>query len=436
MVCKFEGVMCNVGKYVGGVVIVLIKIIDFVLLYCDEEGKYLVIQFDKSDVEYVGLVKFDFFGLCMLIIINWVLEMINKWCEKNGELLLDIVVILLDDKKSFDMLQCLEIMVVFQFELCGMKDLIKCLQLDCFEDMIVLVVLFCFGLLQLGMVDNFIDCKYGCEEFFYLDVQWQYESLKLVLELIYGIILYQEQVMQIVQVFFGYIFGGVDMLCCVMGKKKLEEMVKQCFVFEEGVKKNGIDGELVMKIFDLVEKFVGYGFNKLYFVVYVLVFYQMLWLKVYYLVEFMVVVMIVDMDNIEKVVGLVDECWWMGLKILLLDINFGLYYFYVNDEGEIVYGIGVIKGVGEGLIEVIIDVCNQGGYFCELFDLCVWIDIKKFNCWVLEKLIMFGVFDCLGLYCVVLMNLLGDVLKVVDQYVKVEVIGQVDMFGVLVEELE
>lgn len=140
----------------------------------------------------------------------------------------------------------------------------------------------------------------------------------------------------------------------------------------------------------------------------------MLWLKVYYFVEFMVVVMIVDMDNIEKVVGLVDECWWMGLKILLLDINFGFYYFYVNDDGEIVYGIGVIKGVGEGLIEVIIEVCNKGGYFCELFDFCVCIDIKKLNCCVLEKLIMFGVFDCFGLYCVVLMNLLGDVLKVVD----------------------
>lgn len=123
------------------------------------------------------------------------------------------------------------------------------------------------------MVDNFIDCKYGREEIFYLDVQWQYESLKLVLELIYGIILYQEQVMQIVQVFFGYIFGGVDMLCRAMGKKKLEEMVKQCFVFVEGVEKNGINVELAMKIFDLVEKFVGYGFNKLYFVVYVLVSY-------------------------------------------------------------------------------------------------------------------------------------------------------------------
>lgn len=268
------------------------------------------------------------------------------------------------------MLQRSETTAVFQLESRGMKDLIKRLQPDCFEDMIALVALFRPGPLQSGMVDNFIDRKHGREELSYPDVQWQHESLKPVLEPTYGIILYQEQVMQIAQVLSGYTLGGADMLRRAMGKKKPEEMAKQRSVFEEGAKKNGIDGELAMKIFDLVEKFAGYGFNKSHSAAYALVSYQTLWLKAHYPAEFMAAVMTADMDNTEKVVGLVDECWRMGLKILPPDINSGLYHFHVNDEGEIVYGIGAIKGVGEGPIEAIIDARNQGGYFRELFDLC------------------------------------------------------------------
>jgi DNA polymerase-3 subunit alpha len=436
MARKLEGVTRNAGKHAGGVVISPTKITDFAPLYCDAEGNHPVTQFDKNDVEYTGLVKFDFLGLRTLTIINWALEMINARRGKQGLAPVDIAAIPLDDKKSFDMLQRSETTAVFQLESRGMKDLIKRLQPDCFEDMIALVALFRPGPLQSGMVDNFIDRKHGREAISYPDIEWQHESLRPVLEPTYGIILYQEQVMQIAQVLAGYTLGGADMLRRAMGKKKLEEMAKQRSVFKEGARKNGVDGELAMKIFDLVEKFAGYGFNKSHSAAYALVSYQTLWLKAHYPAEFMAAVMTADMDNTEKVVGLVDECWRMGLKVLPPDINSGQYHFHVNDEGEIVYGIGAIKGVGEGPIEAIIDARNQDGHFKELFDLCARTDIKKLNRRMLEKLIMSGAFDRLGPHRAALMNSLGDALKAAEQHSKAEAIGQGDMFGVLAEAPE
>lgn len=436
MARKLEGVTRNAGKHAGGVVISPTKITDFAPLYCDSEGNHPVTQFDKNDVEYAGLVKFDFLGLRTLTIIDSALEMINARRARQGLEPIDIAAIPLDDKKSFDMLQRSETTAVFQLESRGMKDLIKRLKPDCFEDMIALVALFRPGPLQSGMVDNFIDRKHGREEISYPDIQWQHESLKPVLEPTYGIILYQEQVMQIAQVLSGYTLGGADMLRRAMGKKKPEEMAKQRSAFEDGAKKMGVDGELSMKIFDLVEKFAGYGFNKSHSAAYALVSYQTLWLKAHYPAEFMAAVMTADMDKTDKVVGLVDECWRMGLKILPPDINSGLYHFHVNNDGEIVYGIGAIKGVGEGPIEAIIDARNQGGYFRELFDLCARTDIKKLNRRVLEKLIMSGAFDRLGPHRAALMNSLNDALKAADQHAKAEAIGQADMFGVLAEAPE
>lgn len=436
MARKLEGVTRNAGKHAGGVVIAPTKITDFAPLYCDAEGNNPVTQFDKNDVEYAGLVKFDFLGLRTLTIINWALEMINPRRAKKNLEPIDIAAIPLHDQKSFDMLQRSETTAVFQLESRGMKDLIKRLRPDCFEDMIALVALFRPGPLQSGMVDNFIDRKHGREEISYPDVQWQHESLKPVLEPTYGIILYQEQVMQIAQVLAGYTLGGADMLRRAMGKKKPEEMAKQRSVFEEGAIKNGIDGELSMKIFDLVEKFAGYGFNKSHSAAYALVSYQTLWLKAHYPAEFMAAVMTADMDNTEKVVGLVDECWRMGLKVLPPDINCGQYHFHVNDEGEIVYGIGAIKGVGEGPIEAIIEARQKGGIFKEIFDLCARVDIKKINRRVMEKLIMAGAFDKLGPHRAALMSSLEDALKAADQHAKAEAIGQADMFGVLAEAPE
>ncbi|HHN8309561.1 DNA polymerase III subunit alpha [Morganella morganii] len=430
-----EGVTRNAGKHAGGVVIAPTKITDFAPLYCDPEGNNPVTQFDKNDVEYAGLVKFDFLGLRTLTIIDWALGMINPRNEKKGKPPVDIAAIPLDDQKSFDMLQRSETTAVFQLESRGMKDLIKRLRPDSFEDMIALVALFRPGPLQSGMVDNFIDRKHGREAISYPDVEWQHESLQPVLEPTYGIILYQEQVMQIAQVLAGYTLGGADMLRRAMGKKKPEEMAKQRSVFEEGAVKNGIDAELSMKIFDLVEKFAGYGFNKSHSAAYALVSYQTLWLKAHYPAEFMAAVMTADMDNTEKVVGLVDECWRMGLKVLPPDINSGLYHFHVNDEGEIVYGIGAIKGVGEGPIEAILEA-RKDGYFKDIFDLCARTDTKKLNRRVMEKLIMSGAFDRLGPHRAALMSSLEDALKAADQHAKAEAIGQADMFGVLAEAPE
>ncbi|UNH27814.1 DNA polymerase III subunit alpha [Moellerella wisconsensis] len=436
MARKLEGVTRNAGKHAGGVVIAPTKITDFAPLYCDAEGKNPVTQFDKNDVEYAGLVKFDFLGLRTLTIINWALEMINARRAKQNLEPIDIAAIPLQDKKSFDMLQRSETTAVFQLESRGMKDLIKRLRPDSFEDMIALVALFRPGPLQSGMVDNFIDRKHGHEAISYPDVEWQHESLQPVLEPTYGIILYQEQVMQIAQVLAGYTLGGADMLRRAMGKKKPEEMAKQRSIFQDGAIKNGIDGELAMKIFDLVEKFAGYGFNKSHSAAYALVSYQTLWLKAHYPAEFMAAVMTADMDNTEKVVGLVDECWRMGLKVLPPDINSGLYHFHVNEHGEIVYGIGAIKGVGEGPIEAILEARQKGGHFKEIFDLCARVDTKKLSRRVMEKLVMAGAFDHLGPHRAALMSSLEDALKAADQHAKAEAIGQGDMFGVLADAPE
>ncbi|WP_158147189.1 DNA polymerase III subunit alpha [Vibrio fluvialis] len=431
-----EGCTRNAGKHAGGVVISPTAITDFAPIYCDSEGHHPVTQFDKNDVEYAGLVKFDFLGLRTLTIIDWALGLINPRREKAGEPPVRIESIPLADPASFRVLQNSETTAVFQLESRGMKELIKRLQPDCFEDIIALVALFRPGPLQSGMVDNFIDRKHGREAISYPDEKWQHESLKEILEPTYGIILYQEQVMQIAQVLAGYTLGGADMLRRAMGKKKPEEMAKQREVFQSGAENNGVDGELAMKIFDLVEKFAGYGFNKSHSAAYALVSYQTLWLKTHYPAEFMAAVMTADMDNTEKVVGLVDECMRMGLKVLPPDINSGLYRFNVDGSGAIVYGIGAIKGVGEGPIEVILEARNKGGYFKDLFDFCARIDIKKVNKRVIEKLILAGALDRLGPHRAAMMASLDDAVKAASQHHQAEAFGQADMFGVLTDAPE
>ena len=436
MARKLEGVTRNAGKHAGGVVISPTLITDFAPLYCDNEGLHPVTHFDKSDVEYAGLVKFDFLGLRTLTIIKWALDMINARMAREGKPLVDIAAIPLDDHESFELLKRSETTAVFQLESRGMKDLIKRLQPDCFEDIIALVALFRPGPLQSGMVDNFIDRKHGREEVSYPDAEYQHESLKPILEPTYGIILYQEQVMQIAQVLAGYTLGGADLLRRAMGKKKPEEMAKQRSVFKEGAVKNGVDGELSMKIFDLVEKFAGYGFNKSHSAAYALVSYQTLWLKTHFPAEFMAAVMTSEMDNTDKIVGLYDECLRMGLKVTPPDINIGKHHFSVNEQGEIVYGIGAIKGVGEGPIEALVTARNEGGIFKDLFDLCARVDLKKINRRTFESLIMSGAFDKLGPHRAALSKNLEDALKASDQHAKDEAMGQTDMFGVLTETHE
>ncbi|HEY7867468.1 MAG TPA: DNA polymerase III subunit alpha [Psychromonas sp.] len=426
-----EGTIRNAGKHAGGVVISPTTITDFAPLYCDELGNNPVTQFDKNDVETAGLVKFDFLGLRTLTIVQWALDMANAHKDARGEEPIFIEKISLTEPACFELLKRYETTAVFQLESRGMKDLIRRLQPDCFEDMIALVALFRPGPLQSGMVDNFIERKHGREAVSYPDEKWQHASLEEILSPTYGIILYQEQVMQIAQVLSGYTLGGADMLRRAMGKKKPEEMAKQRETFEQGAIDNGIDGELAMKIFDLVEKFAGYGFNKSHSAAYALVSYQTLWMKTFYPSYFMAAVMSADMDNTEKIVTLVAECQSMGLELGPPDVNEGLFKFNVDPDLRIVYGIGAVKGVGEGPVDAIIEARAAGGKFIDLFDFCNRIDLKRCNKRILQKLILAGALDKLGPHRAALMETLPNALQSAVQHKKAESFGQSDLFGVL-----
>ncbi|WP_336368501.1 DNA polymerase III subunit alpha [Marinobacter sp. C2H3] len=432
MALKLEGVCRNAGKHAGGVVIAPTKITDFSPLYCDEDGGSLVTQFDKGDVEDAGLVKFDFLGLRTLTIIKWALNMINPRRRARGLDDLDIATIPLEDKPSFDLLKKAETTAVFQLESRGMKDLIRRLQPDSLEDMIALVALFRPGPLQSGMVDDFIDRKHGRQPLSYPHPDYQYEGLKPVLEPTYGVILYQEQVMQIAQVMAGYTLGGADMLRRAMGKKKPEEMAKQKAIFLDGCENNGINKTLAENIFDLVEKFAGYGFNKSHSAAYALVSYQTLWLKTHYPAEFMAAVLTADMQNTDKVVTLVEECRNMKLDLLVPDVSRSEYTFTVNDDGQIVYGLGAIKGLGEGPIDSIVAAAKDGP-FQDLFDFCRRVDLKKVNKRALEALIRSGAMDKLGPGRAQLMASVDKAIQQADQQSRNEAAGMMDMFGEMLE---
>ncbi len=438
-----EGVARNAGKHAGGVVISPSDINDFSPIYCEENGSGLVTQFDKDDVEAVGLVKFDFLGLRTLTIIDWAIEMIDVQRKLQGEESLDISKISLEDKAAFDLLQASQTTAVFQLESSGMKELIAKLQPDCFEDIVALVALYRPGPLESGMVDNFIDRKHGREEISYPDAKYQHDSLKTILEPTYGVILYQEQVMQIAQVLAGYTLGGADMLRRAMGKKKPEEMEKQRSIFKEGSINNDVDPDLAMKIFDLVEKFAGYGFNKSHSAAYALVSYQTAWLKAHYPAPFMAAVLSADMDNTDKVVTLIEECRTMELVVHPPGINRSRYKFTVqkqNDSGQydVVYGIGAIKGVGETAIEGIIDEREANGPYIDLFDFCRRIDLRKANKRVMESLIRAGALDEIAPSIedqprwearATMMASLPDAMQAAEQHVRDRERGQGDLFG-------
>ncbi len=429
MALKLEGLTRNVGKHAGGVVIAPTKLTDFSATYCDEFGHGLVTQFDKSDVEEAGLVKFDFLGLRTLTIVDWAVKTIDRIRAKNGEEPLNIALIDLEDKATFELLKSAETTAVFQLESSGMKDLVRRLKPDRFEDIVALVALFRPGPLQSGMVDDFILRKHGQAELAYPHADYQLDSLQPVLEPTYGIILYQEQVMQIAQVMAGYTLGGADMLRRAMGKKKPEEMAKQRSSFMEGSANNGIDPELAGNIFDLVEKFAGYGFNKSHSAAYALVSYQTAWLKAHYPAPFMAAVLSSDMQNTDKVVIFIEECRTMKLPLVLPDVNWGEYMFTVNDKGEIVYGLGAIKGVGEGPIEAIVDARSQGGHFKDIFDFCKRVGSKKLNKRVLEALVRSGALDHLGPDRAQLWASIGEALKAADQAERNQSAGMFDLFG-------
>jgi DNA polymerase-3 subunit alpha len=395
----------------------------------------LVTQFDKNDVEEAGLVKFDFLGLRTLTIIDWARLMIDQHRAKRGEAPLDITAIPLDDPHTFALLKRAETTAVFQLESRGMKDLIKRLQPDNIEDLIALVALFRPGPLESGMVDDFINRKHGRAQVAYPDAKFQHASLKPVLEPTYGVIVYQEQVMQIAQVLAGYTLGGADMLRRAMGKKKPEEMAQQRAIFEEGAKKQGINPELAIRIFDLVEKFAGYGFNKSHSAAYALVSYQTAWLKAHYPAHFMAATISSDMDKTDKVVTFIEECRQMKLKLLPPDVNSGEFQFTVDDAGNVIYGLGAIKGLGEGPVESIISARNSGGPFKNLFDFCARVDPRKLNKRALEALIRSGAADSLGPGInldqdrAILFAAMNEAVKAAEQSAANSSAGMMDLFG-------
>jgi DNA polymerase-3 subunit alpha len=433
MALQLEGLTRNVGKHAGGVVIAPSRLTDFSPLYCDSEGGSLVTQYDKNDVEDVGLVKFVFLGLRTLTIIDWALRIINRNLQRDGHGEVTIERIPLDDEETFELLRSAETTAVFQLESRGMRELIAQLRPDCFEDIVALVALFRPGPLQSGMVENFIDRKHGREVISYPDPQYQHESLQPILEPTYGIILYQEQVMQIAQVLAGYTLGEADLLRRAMGKKKPEEMAKQRDVFARGAAERGVDATLASKLFDLVEKFAGYGFNKSHSAAYALVSYQTAWLKAHHPAAFMAAVMSSELQNTDKIVILIEECKRMRLTLRLPDINEGEYMFTVNEGGDIVYGLGAIKGLGSSPVEQILHARREGGAFSDLFDFCARTDPRKLNRKAIEALVQSGAFDRLGTERWILSAAIDDALRAAEQNASNRDAGMSDLFGETVE---
>ncbi len=427
MAFKLEGITRNVGKHAGGVVIAPTRLTDFTPLFCEPSGDGLVTQFDKNDVETAGLVKFDFLGLRTLTIIDWAVKMINAQLPADAKPV-DINSLPLDDSSVYSLMKKGETTAVFQLESRGMKELIKRLAPTCFEDIIALVALFRPGPLQSGMVDDFIDRKHGRTQ-----VQYPHPELEPVLSNTYGVILYQEQVMQIAQVLASYSLGDADILRRAMGKKKPEEMEKQRAIFMQGAAKREIDPTLAGSIFDLMEKFAGYGFNKSHSAAYALVSYQTGWLKSHYPAFFMAAVLTADMQNTDKIVTLIDECMSMDLKIVPPDINVGQFSFTVNDAGDIVYGLGAIKGLGEGPVEKIL-AARADGPFETLLDLCQRVDSQTVNKRTMEALIKSGALDKLvegdpDHSRAVLSAMLADSMQAAEQSLRNQASGVDDLFG-------
>ena len=420
---KLEGLTRNAGKHAGGVVIAPTKLTDFVPLYSEPNSGHVVTQFDKDDVEAAGLVKFDFLGLRTLTIIKWAVQSVNVKRKMQDELFLDIGSISLEDQKTYELLKNCATTAVFQLESRGMKDLIRRLQPDNFSDIMALVALFRPGPLQSGMVDTFIACKHGERNVYYL-----HPDLEPVLRSTYGVILYQEQVMQITQVLAGYSLGAADVLRHAMGKKKSEEMAKQREVFIRGSIARGLNTKLANQIFDLMEKFSGYGFNKSHSAAYALIAYRTAWLKAHHPAEFMAAVLSSDMDNTDKIVSFINECRDIGLKLLPPSINRGQYLFTVNTKGQIEYGLGAIKGVGEAAVLHIIACREKKGKFKGIFDFCHRVGLRKVNRRIIEPLIKSGAMDTFGVSRASLIISLDKALRSADQKNRNAQLGQNDLF--------
>jgi len=397
---SLEGLVRNAGKHAGGVVIAPHKLTDFTPLYCEEGGANAVTQFDKDDVEAAGLVKFDFLGLKTLTIIDWAVQIANS---RDPDTNIDITEIPMQDAKTFELLRACKTRAVFQLESRGMSDLVKRMQPDHFDDLVALVALFRPGPLQSGMVDDFITRKHDLSK---REIDYLHPDLKSVLEPTYGVILYQEQVMQIAQVLAGYTLGGADLLRRAMGEST------------------------ATRIFDLMEKFAGYGFNKSHSVAYALIAYQTAYLKAHYPAAFMAAVMSADLDHTDRLVMIKDDCRKSGLNLLPPNVNRSAYQFSVADDESILYGLGAIKGVGRNAVDAVIAEREQNGAFENIAEFCRRVDLEKVNRRALEAMIKAGAMDGFGTTRRSLMHELPEALKSADQEARAKAAGQNDMFGI------
>ncbi len=421
MARELEGLARNAGTHAGGVVISPTPLADSMPLYSDPDSAALT-QLDKDDLEAVGLVKFDFLGLKTLTIIDKAVAEVNRTLAAGGAELLDIAAIPMDDEATYALLNRCETTAVFQLESRGMRDLIKRIHPDRFEDLVAIVALFRPG--PMHMADDFVARKQGEEAIDYL-----HPKLEPVLRSTYGVILYQEQVMQIAQVLAGYSLGGADLLRRAMGKKKPEEMAKQRSIFVGGAVERGVDERLAVHIFDLMEKFAGYGFNKSHSAAYAVLAYQTAWLKAHYPEAFMASVMSADLDHTDKLVTLKDDCRKLGIVIEPPNVNRSDFEFVVGGPRQILYGLGAIKGVGKSVVDAILAERATGGAFTGLVDFARRVGPGKANRRVLEALVRSGALDELGANRATLMNAIADTLQLAERSAQAAAAGQGALFG-------
>ena len=389
MALKLEGLSRSVGTHAAGVVIAPTALTDFTPLFLDSDKGTVASQFDMGDVESAGLVKFDFLGLKTLTVIDQSVKRINAKV-KNKEDKIDIENLSLKDPQTFELLQRGETTGIFQLESRGMRDYLKQLVPNDFEDIVSMNALYRPGALGMNMVDSYINRKHGKEE-----VTYGHESVKKILSTTYGVIVYQEQVMQIAQELSGFSLGQADILRRAMGKKKKEEMESLRSTFVEGAIKKNVNERYAANLFDQIEQFAGYGFNRSHSVGYALIAYQTAWLKAHHPAEFMASILSCDLGNTDNIQLFVDDCKNIGLTVLSPDINLSSYRFEDIDSKTILYGLGAIKGIGESLVDQIVTE-REDGKFQDMYDFCMRVGFNKINKRILTALIGSGAMDCLG----------------------------------------
>lgn len=400
---KLEGITRNVGKHAGGVVIAPGSLSDFCPIYNDRQSSSVMTQYDKDDVEKIGLVKFDFLGLRTLTVIDRALKSINSSLKDQNKINLDNIP--MNDQKVFDLLSSGKTMAVFQLESTGMRDLIKKLKPTKFEEITALLALYRPGPLNSGMHTTFVDRKHGKSP-----VTYPHELLEPVLSETYGVIVYQEQVMESARVLAGYSMGEADILRRVMGKKKIEEMEEQREIFVKGCEKNSIPENKANKIFELIEQFAEYGFNKSHSAAYAVISYQTAFLKTYYPEHFMAAVLSTELGNTDKIHALIQECKRMGIKVLKPNIMTSNKMFVVNENSCIEYGLGAIKGVADAFIEHVCQI-RKTNTFNDLWDFSKKVDIKLGGKKSLEALSQSGAFDGIAPTRSIAISCIEDMLK-------------------------